>query len=228
MTSSLKSMDKKLIRRQLCVLLKLLQLITVTRSVCLDQLQMYTYLFLLQITKQIVKANGETVFTAALTTTNEKAEIRVLAFVATKSHAQFESALVKMRQSLHLYGHLQPKIVYTDNPAADKQFLEHVFDFLHEDVVPVDKHATLKALVRPEDVNISLQSSASGIESGLAKIVDDLSIEDETSHVVVGFDAEWNVDLTTRGAAQPTAIIQIAYGKWINIFQVELNSCNID
>ena len=67
-------------------------------------------------------------------------------------------------------------------------------------------------------LNLDLQSD----------FVDDLSIEDETSHVVVGFDAEWNVDLTTRGAAQPTAIIQIAYGKWINIFQVELNSCNID
>jgi len=130
-----------------------------------------------------------------------------------------------MQESLHLYGHLQPKIIYTDNPAADKQFLEHVFESLHENVVPVDTHATLKALVRPQDVNISLQSLASGIESGLAKIVDDLSIDDETSHVVVGFDAEWNVDFTHGGASQPTAIIQIAYGKWINIFQVLFTSC---
>jgi hypothetical protein len=58
----------------------------------------------------------------------------------------------------------------------------------------------------------------------LAKITDDLNVDDETSQLVVGFDAEWNVDLTQQGASRPTAIIQIAYEKWIYIFQVWLST----
>ena len=143
-----------------------------------------------------------------------------MAFVATKAHAQFESALVKMRESLTKYGHLQPQLVYTDNPAADKQFFEQIFPSLLVNVVPVEKYPTLKQFTRPDDVDISVQSTASGIEAALAKITDDLSVDDETSKLVVGFDAEWNVDLSRHGAPRPTAIIQIAYEKWIHIFQV--------
>src|SRR2546421_8768622 len=91
-----------------------------------------------KITKQIVKFNGETVFSATLTVTNEFGEVRILAFVATKSHAQFESALVKMKESLTLYGHKQPRIFYTDNPAADKNFLEGLFPSLTENVVAME------------------------------------------------------------------------------------------
>lgn len=161
-------------------------------------------------------------FTATTTATNEMGEIRILAFVATKAQAQYESALTKMDNSLIMYGHSPTKVVYTDNPGADKQFLERVLSSLHADVVPVEKYPTLKKFVRPDDVDISVQSTAAGIEAALAKITDDLNVDDESSHLVVGFDAEWNVDLTQRGASNPTAIVQIAYGKWIYIFQVWL------
>jgi len=173
-----------------------------------------------QITKQIVKVNGETVFTATLTVTNEYGDVRVLAYVATKSHAQYESALLKMKASLEMYGHAQPMIFYTDNPAADKQFLEQMFPSLKADVVPVEIYPMLKQLELPDEIGVSPQSSASGIEEALAKITDDLNVEDETSSIVVGFDAEWNVDTTKRGTTRPTAVIQIAYGKWVHIFQI--------
>jgi hypothetical protein len=127
-----------------------------------------------------------------------------------------------MRVSLNTYGHLQPKLFYTDNPAADKQFLEGIFPSLTQDVVPVEKYPNLKPFVRPSDVDISVQSTATGIEAALAKILDDLNVEDENSRLVVGFDAEWNVDLVYGGGPQPTAIIQIAYGKWVYIFQVSV------
>ena len=140
-----------------------------------------------------MKANEETVFSATLTVTNEFGEVRILAFVATKSHAQFESALAKMKGSLILYGHKRQRIFYTDNPAADKQFLEKMFPSLLEDVVPVEKHSGLKAVALPQDINLSVQSSASGIDSALARITDDLDVEDETNHIVVGFDAEWSI-----------------------------------
>ena len=126
-----------------------------------------------------------------------------------------------MKASLEMYGHKQPQIFYTDNPAADKQFLEHIFPSLTENVVPVEKHHTLKLLELPHDVEPSPQSTASGIEEALAKITDDLNVEDATSKIVVGFDAEWNVDFEERGSTRPTAIIQIAYGKWVHILQVE-------
>lgn len=54
------------------------------------------------MTKQILKLNSEALFMAVLTVTNEFGEIRVLAFVATKSHTQFKPALIKMRDSEHL------------------------------------------------------------------------------------------------------------------------------
>jgi len=173
-----------------------------------------------KITKQIVKLNGETVFSATLTVTNEFGEVRILAFVATKSHAQFESALLKMKASLEMFGHKQPQIFYTDNPVADKQFLERIFPSLTENVVPVEKYPRLKSLKLPDDVDVSPQSSASGIEEALAKITDDLNVDDETSYVVVGFDAEWNVDFQKGCSQKPTAIIQIAYQKWVHVLQV--------
>lgn len=148
-------------------------------------------------------------------------EIRILAFVATKAHAQYESALIGMKDSLAMYGHPPTQVIYTDNPGADKQFFERIFDSLHVDVVPVEKYPTLKQFVRPEDVQILVQSTSSEIEASLAKITDDLDINNETSQLVVGFDAEWNVDLTQHGAPKPTAIVQIAYRKWIYIFQVK-------
>ena len=130
-----------------------------------------------------------------------------------------------MRKSLDTYGHSQPKLFYTDNPAADKQLLEGIFPSLTQDVVPVEKYPNLKPFLRPSDVDISVQSTATGIEAALAKILDDLDVENENSRLVVGFDAEWNVDLVYGGGPQPTAIIQIAYGKWVYIFQVSVYVC---
>jgi len=63
-----------------------------------------------QCTKHIAKVNGVPTYPGLLTVTNEKGEIRVCALVATKSHSQFEIALKKMQESLHLYGHAQPSI----------------------------------------------------------------------------------------------------------------------
>ena len=173
-----------------------------------------------KITKQIMKVEGESVFTAAATVTNEAGEARILAFVATKAHSQIEPALIKMEKNLTLYGHEQPKVFYTDNPAADKQFLEKKFPSLLKDVVSVEKYSNLKKFARPDDIPIQEFSTAAEINDALAKITDDLDLNNEDNKLVVGFDAEWNVDLTQRGAQQPTSIIQIAYKKLLYIFQV--------
>jgi hypothetical protein len=76
-----------------------------------------------KITKHIVQINSVPVFVGLLTITNEYGEIRILALVATKAHAQFETALLLMKQSLEIYGHQMPSFFFTDN-MSDKAFLE--------------------------------------------------------------------------------------------------------
>ncbi|KAF8870351.1 hypothetical protein CPB84DRAFT_1754505 [Gymnopilus junonius] len=133
-----------------------------------------------KLTKQIYKVNGKEVFTALLTVTNEKGEIRSCNLVATKSHKQFELALHAILKSLHLYGHLPPGLAFTDNIQGDRQFLEESFPSLREGVVPVEK-------------------------------------------IVIGFDSEWNVEISGNGHIfhrGKTAIIQIAYDNRVYILQI--------
>ena len=89
-----------------------------------------------------MRVGGEKPFTAIISVTNERNEIRVCNFVATKSHSQFELALKNVRDSLSLYGHPQPALIYTDN-MSDKQFLEDCFPSLRQDVTPVEKYGHL-------------------------------------------------------------------------------------
>ena len=170
-----------------------------------------------------MKVDGEMIFCGALTVTNELGEVRVLAFVATKSHAQFESALVKMRESLAMYGHSPPQVFYTDNVAADKNFLETIYPSLTNNVIPVEKYSNLLPFTVPSDVDIRPHSSSTAIADAIAKITVDLDPDNETLKLVTHVDSEWNVIL--GGVPQPTAILQVAYKKWINIFQVGISCC---
>ncbi|KAJ6605573.1 ribonuclease H-like domain-containing protein, partial [Mycena vulgaris] len=171
-------------------------------------------------TKQILKINAESVFAATITVTNEFGEARVLAFVATSSHTEFELALQKVKTNLDLYGLPQPEVMFTDNPAADKQFLERVFPSLTKNVVPVEKYEGMEAFVLPEDVAIRVGRDAAGIENVIARIMHDINIHDASDRLVVGFDAEWNVDTSSTHVSQPTAIIQVAYKGWVDILQI--------
>ncbi|TFK45259.1 hypothetical protein OE88DRAFT_1594242, partial [Heliocybe sulcata] len=170
-----------------------------------------------KITKHIFKLNGVEIYCGLLTVTNEKGEIRVCNLVPTKSHSQFELALVRMRESLELYGHSQPLLFYTDN-MADKQFLEASFPSLRRDVIPVEKHAHLEPLQIPNDVQIYVRATAATIDAAVLSIIDRIP---EDGYLTVGFDTEWNVDLANPDAGRsPPAIIQIAVGNQIHIFQV--------
>ncbi|KAJ6535246.1 ribonuclease H-like domain-containing protein [Mycena vulgaris] len=171
-------------------------------------------------TKQILKINAESVFAPTITVTNEFGEARVLAFVATSSHTEFKSALQKVKTNLDLYGLPQPEVMFTDNPAADKQFLERVFPSLTKNVVPVEKYEGMEAFVLPEDVAIQVSRDAAGIENVIARIMHDINIHDASDRLVVGFDAEWNVDTSPTHVSQPTAIIQVAYKGWVDILQI--------
>ncbi|KAJ6494329.1 hypothetical protein C8R45DRAFT_793580, partial [Mycena sanguinolenta] len=98
-----------------------------------------------KLAKHIAKINGDQIFIALLTVTNELGEIRICNLVATKSHSQFELALNRMRESLDRYGDDQPAIFYPDN-MANKDFLERCFPSLRDAVVAVQKYPHLDAL----------------------------------------------------------------------------------
>jgi hypothetical protein len=157
-----------------------------------------------------------------LTVTNEYGDIRILALVATKSHAEFESALIKMRESLSMFGHSQPKLFYTDNPTADKHFLESIFPSLTKNVIPVAKYPSLQSYVLPSGVGYSTSSTATAINGACARILDDLDPSNEFEFIKLALDAEFNVNMTRGGGPEPTSTVQIAYKNWVDIFQVIL------
>ena len=159
--------------------------------------------------------------------TNEFGEIRVLAFVATKSHSAFESALVKMQESLNMYGHSQPCVAFTDNPLSDKPMLLAIFNSLQHDVTPVEKYPTLKPFTIPkDDVIITVHKTPTSINGACNQITDNLNSTDETEHLITGLDAEWNVNMVAGGGPEPTSVVQIAYKKRIYILQVHIHLHN--
>ncbi|KAG6875262.1 hypothetical protein C0992_004529 [Termitomyces sp. T32_za158] len=177
-----------------------------------------------KLTKHIAKVNGVPVFIALLTVTNEKGEIRICDFVETKSHSQYEFALTQMSQSLNQYGHIQPTVFYTDN-MADKEFLEKCFPSLCCGVIPVEKYAELNPFTLPGHINVSVKKSERAIEDAMCTILDLLSDNDTTSSIVIGLDAEWNIETSESGyitGRGQTAIIQIALDSNIFILQVGL------
>ncbi|EKM75412.1 hypothetical protein AGABI1DRAFT_9421, partial [Agaricus bisporus var. burnettii JB137-S8] len=173
-----------------------------------------------KVTKQVARIEGEQVFTALLTVTNEKGEIRVCNFVATKSHSQFEDALARMRKSLSLYGHQQPLLFYTDN-MADRNLLENSFPSLRKDVTPLEKYAHLDPFELPGDFRVSTYDTTQSINTAISTILDDVPVDE--GEIVVGFDTEWNVMLTPQGRVRSsgtTAIIQVAYKNRVCILQI--------
>lgn len=127
-----------------------------------------------------------------------------------------------MRQSLELYGHSQPQLFYTDN-MADKAFLEKCFPSLREDLVPVEKHSDLEPLSIPDDFQISVKKSATAIDDAMRTILEQLPDDESSESLVIGIDAEWNVEQSERGYVTgrgQTAVLQIAYKKQIYIMQV--------
>ncbi|KAJ7462855.1 hypothetical protein FB451DRAFT_989406, partial [Mycena latifolia] len=175
-----------------------------------------------KLAKHIAKVNGEQVFIALLTITNQKGEIRVCNLVATKSHSQFELALNRMRESLHRYGHDQPEIFYTDN-MADKDFLERCFPSLREDVIAVEKHSHLEALEIPTTISVIIMDEVDKIDEAMRSILHDIPEDDEDSKLILFLDSEWNVETSPRGYVTgrgTTAILQLAYKDKIYIMQI--------
>lgn len=128
-----------------------------------------------------------------------------------------------MREALQRYGHDQPSVFYTDN-MADKDFLERCFPSLRENLVPVEKYSHLNRLCIPDDVQISVKKSVTAIDDAMRTVLDLLPDDDKPGLVVIGLDAEWNVEMSQHGYVTgrgQTAVLQIAHGTEIYILQVK-------
>lgn len=120
-----------------------------------------------------------------------------------------------MQNSLHLYGLKQPSLMYTDNILADRDFLESMFPSLREGVIPIEKYCHLEPLTLAPDIQVFLKNTVQSINDAMSTILNDLS-ESSDSHITLGFDSEWNVEVSGNGTVfhcGKTAIVQIAYEK---------------
>ena len=128
-----------------------------------------------------------------------------------------------MQNSLELYGQSQPEIFYMDN-MADKQFLKASFPSLHWGVVPINKYNHLEAFSIPDTIHIFVQHTVTSVNNTMSTILNDLSESDNDHQLVIGFDSEWNIEVSGDGRVirhgGTTAIIQIAYDDCIYILQV--------
>lgn len=143
--------------------------------------------------------------------------------VASKAHSAFEYALIQVRESLRLYGHEQPQLFYTDN-MADRNLLESAFPSLREGVTPVERYSNLPMFTLSDNVKVGVYETRPAIDAALSPLVDDIPSDDDVPHLVIGFDAEWNVEMTDIGAfvRGELAVLQIAYEDRVYILQVHL------
>ena len=150
---------------------------------------------------------------AILTATNENSEICCCNRVVTKAHSQYELALIHVRNSLELYGLSQPLLAYTNN-MLDKGFLEKSFPSLKTGVIPVEKYGDLEEYCLPPNVKIAVKSKPSSINAAMETILNNVPSDNPDAHIIVGFDSEWNVEVSVGGRVYEhghTSIIQITY-----------------
>ena len=108
---------------------------------------------------------------------------------------------------------------------SDKGFLERSFPSLRTGVIPVEKYGELKAYCLPLSVKIAVKNEPSSIN---AAIIDDVPSDDPDAQIIVGFDLEWNIEVSVGGRVHEcghTSIIQIAYKNQVYILQVSFFFC---
>lgn len=150
--------------------------------------------------------------------TNQYGDIRGAYLTTSKAQSQFTPALCTIAKSLPLYGHQLPQLFYTDN-VDDAPMLQRCFPSLAEGVTPVDENAALPPFTIPDDVSVKVLHTLSQIDDAMKSIIDCLEVESDDESLVIGLDAEWNVDRQSPTPAN-TSVLQIAFQKNIYVIQV--------
>ena len=106
---------------------------------------------------------------------------------------------------------------------SDKGFLEKSFPSLRSDVIPVEKYGDLEEYCLPANVEIAVKNEPASINAAMETILDDVPSENPDAQIIVGFDTEWNIEVTVGGRVHEhgqTSIVQIAYRNRVYILQV--------
>jgi len=107
---------------------------------------------------------------------------------------------------------------------SEKGFLEKSSS-LRTGVIPVEKCGDLEEYCLPPDAEIIIKNEPSSINAAMETILDDVPSDDPDAQIVVGFDSEWNIEVSVGGRVQEhghTSVIQITYKNWVYILQVSL------
>lgn len=150
--------------------------------------------------------------------------IRNQLLALTKGHEERKIVLHGIAASACKYGHAEPTGVWYDNPPAvcffqtlkaqicvnclfhfqDKSLILDAFPSMGENLTPIGIAHGLKTLTLAPETTIVILQRATLIESVLASIIAVLKTS-PSAHVLVSFDAEWNMTRRVGGS-----ILQLA------------------
>ncbi|KAG6886714.1 hypothetical protein C0992_002689 [Termitomyces sp. T32_za158] len=181
-----------------------------------------------KLIKYLGRLMGEPTHDAMYTVVNEWEEARSQALTLTKSLAYVSELYEDIAEGLKEHGHLPTAFMYTDNASGELAFHESTIQSLTTNVVhkELDSYMHFLTLKLPADLLVVYYDSFDLIDSACAALLS--SKPDDGSHLVIGFDIEYEVETTGQGGpgANPRAqvgkldVIQIATEETIYIFKI--------
>ena len=176
-----------------------------------------------KLPKYLMKLDGIATFTALFTLVNENEQIRVQAFVPTKSLSHIQATLEAMVKSLQEHGLAEPALGFSDNVSSDLGMFLQSIPSLGKGIKQVelnDEFPDLPRLSLPPDTSVVVCKTEAEIESACLSILEQLD-HDSGSKLCVGFDMEWEFSIEANsGGPQKTALVQIALPHHIYLLQV--------
>jgi hypothetical protein len=174
-----------------------------------------------KLPKYLMKLNGVEIFVALFTLLNEYEQIRLQAFVPTKSLAHIRDSLEAFVKALEAHGLAQPIMGYTDNVASDAAFFVDCISNLGKNVQPVqlEEFSDLPKWKIPSDVTVHTCSTEQQIQSACNSIIESVSTDESIVHL--GFDMEWEFSIERSGGEpKKTALVQIAFPTLVYLLQI--------
>jgi hypothetical protein len=156
-----------------------------------------------KVNKHIAKLDGVPIF-SAMWTCMDSHYIRAQALTLTKAHEERAGPLMGIANSIKLYGHDDPRVVFSDDPVKDKHLVYGAFPNLAKGLTPMAAAHGLKALELPDTLKVEVLDSFNIIEAVCSALM--APLDNDPHHCLcISLDAEWNVSRTTG-----VSIIQIA------------------
>ena len=166
-----------------------------------------------ELPKHFATENGQPIFTAAYTITNQYNQVVSFSLVPSKGHEFTKPVFERLAYRQKLLN-LEPTIAYfTDDVTCDKRALLETIPSL-SDIIKKPR-SNYSNLVLPKNWKVELFHNSVQADSWLDKF---LRLEANLK-IHVGFDCEWNFDTVTyeRGCV---ALIQIAYDHEIGLIHI--------